>query len=140
MPKATEKPATVDHGTGPTQNRENATADASPAAQDEIAIQLRISAAQLGEGAEAGAELVGTAVWKQLFNVVVRALPDRHGAGQQVAAFCGENEDAAALVGGVGRDFDEAAAFKRFQGGGQSGAVHGEQRSDRSHGRWLGTV
>ena len=51
-----------------------------------------------------------------------------------------KNEDATAAIGGILPDFDEAAALERFQRGGESGAIHGEQRSDGRHGWRLGPV
>ena len=52
----------------------------------------------------------------------------------------GEEEAAAALVGFVGDDADEAAAFERFEGGGEGGAVHGEELRDGGHAGGLGAV
>ena len=77
---------------------------------------------------------------KLAFEVVVGLAPGGDGAGEEAAAFAGELEDAAAAVGGVGRDFDEAAALKGFESGGEGGAVHGEEGGDGAHGGGLGAV
>jgi len=49
--------------------------------------------------------------------------------------FRSKRHDTAAAVHGVLCDFDQPAAFKRFQCGRQRGAIHGEQVGHRTHGR-----
>lgn len=92
------------------------------------------------DGAQDPAQFFRIVVAEQPVDFIVGASPDGNGAGEDGAAFLSELEDAAAPVGGVGRDFDKAAALKRFEGGCQSGPVHGEQLGDRSHGRRCGAV
>jgi len=75
-----------------------------------------------------------------LFNFFVSALPYGNRTRQQGSPFVGEDENAAATVVRIGFDFDEAAALKRLQSGGQGGSIHGEQGSDGAHGRRLGTI
>lgn len=92
------------------------------------------------DGAQVLAQRIPIHAGNQLFNIFVGALPDGQGTGEEAPSFFSENQDAAAAVGGVVVDFDEAAALKRLQRGGQGGSIHGQQRSDRSH-RWrLGTI
>ena len=67
-------------------------------------------------------------------------LPGGHGGGKSFFAFCGEDEDAAAAVVGIGRDFDEAATFERLESGGEGGAIHGEKGCDGRHGWRLWAV
>ena len=75
-----------------------------------------------------------------MFNFFVSALPYGNRTRQQGSPFVGEDENAAATVVRIGFDFDEAAALKRLQSGGQGGSIHGEQGSDGAHGRRLGTI
>jgi len=70
----------------------------------------------------------------------VGRFPDRQGVGEDLPSFFGEDEDAAAAVGGVRGDFDQAPALQRFERGGEGGTVHGEQVGDGAHGGWRGAV
>lgn len=79
------------------------------------------------EHVEVAAEIVGRAGGQEPFDFIMRGLPGGHGRSHGLFAFGGENEDAAAAVVGIGRDFDEAAALEWLEGGSERGAVHGEQ-------------
>jgi hypothetical protein len=93
-----------------------------------------------GESAEAGAKAVGIFVRDELLDFLVRLLPDGNGACQQISAFGGELENAAAMVRGAGRYLDQAAAFERLQGGGERGPIHAEQGCHGADGRGLGAI
>jgi hypothetical protein len=93
-----------------------------------------------GEGAEGLAEGIGVVGGDELLDFGMGLVPDGNGAGEERLAFGGEDEDAAAAVGWVGRNFDQAAAFEGFEGSGQSGAIHGEQGGDWPHGRRGGAI
>lgn len=75
-----------------------------------------------------------------LFDLFVSALPDRKSTGEQAAPFRGEDEDAAAAVGGVGADSNQAAPLQRLQGRGQGGSIHRQQGSDGPHGWRFRTI
>ena len=94
----------------------------------------------LRERAETAAEFFGIVGWNELLDFVVGLLPHGNSACQERTAFGGEYEDAAAAVGWVGRNLDQAAALERLEGGGERGAIHGEQGGYRAHGRWLGAI
>ena len=65
----------------------------------------------------------------------MRGLPDRAGVREQAPAFFGEDENAAATVGRVGRNADQSSALERLQRCGKSSAIHGEKGRYRAHGR-----
>jgi hypothetical protein len=89
---------------------------------------------------EVAAKVVRRAGGKKFFYFLVRGLPDGHGGSESFFAFCGEDENAAAAVVGIGRDFDEAAALERLESGGEGGAIHGEKGCDGRHGWRFGAV
>jgi hypothetical protein len=93
-----------------------------------------------GDGAQVLPEGVKIYGGGLVFKVFVGALPHRERARQQVAAFVGEDEDSTATVAWILLDFDQAAAFERLERCRQSGPIHGEQGSDRPHGRRFGTI
>lgn len=74
------------------------------------------------------------------FSFFVGTLPDRKGTSKQFAPFCGEDQDAAAAVRGVGVNPYQSAALERLQGRSQGGSIHREQGSDRPHGRRLRAI
>jgi hypothetical protein len=94
----------------------------------------------LRERTKGAAECFGVTGGDELIDFVVCGLPDGKRTGEEVAAFGGEDEDAAAAVGRIGRYLDQAAALKWLEGGGKRGAIHGEQRGDRAHGRRVGAI
>jgi hypothetical protein len=94
----------------------------------------------LGERAEGGAEGGGVGVGDLFVEFVVSLAPDGEGLGEEVAAFGGELEEAAAAVFAVEGDFDEATALEGLEGGGEGGAIHGEEVGDGRHGWGFGAV
>jgi hypothetical protein len=75
-----------------------------------------------------------------MLDLIVNALPDWNRANHQIAALRCEFQDAVSPIGWVWIHLDQPATLKRFQGGGQRGSIHCEQRSNWSHGRGLGTI
>ncbi len=74
------------------------------------------------------------------FNLFVGTLPHRKGTRQQGAGFVSKDEDAAPAVVRILLDFDQSAALKRLQRGGQRRSIHRKQGSDRPHRRRFGAV
>jgi hypothetical protein len=93
-----------------------------------------------GEGAEALAEAVGVAVAEEAFNLLAGAFPEGDGAGEEGFAPGREVEQAAAAVGGIGGDFEQATALERFEGGGEGGAIHAEEIGHRGHTGRVGAI
>jgi len=62
------------------------------------------------------------------------AFPDGKSTGQQLAAFICEDENATAAIRCVMRNLYEASPLQRLQSSGQSGSIHRQQGSDRTHG------
>jgi hypothetical protein len=93
-----------------------------------------------GEGAKVSAEAVGIAAVEEGFGLLAGALPDGNGAGEEGFALGGEVQKAAAAVGRVGRNFQEAAAPERFEGGGEGRSVHAKEIGDGRHARRVGTI
>ncbi len=93
-----------------------------------------------GEGAEVAAEAIGIDVAEEGFEVLAGAFPDGNGTGEEGFTLKSEVQEAAAAVGGVGRDFEKAAALERFESSGESGAVHAEEVGDGSHTGRVGAV
>jgi hypothetical protein len=79
-----------------------------------------------GDFAEIFAEEVPVDAWGFAFHGVVGLLPDRESAGQEGASLVGEDQDAAAAVGRIFVDFDEATAFEGFERCSQRSAVYRE--------------
>lgn len=94
----------------------------------------------LRDSQETGAKRVELGRGEAGLDFGVGALPDGRGAGEQVPALCGQNEGSAAAIALRFGDADEAAALEGLEGGGEGGAVHGQQAGNGRHGRRLGLV
>jgi hypothetical protein len=73
-------------------------------------------------------------------NVPGGAFPDGHGAGEEGFALAGEMKEAAAAVGGVDGEHEEAAAGEGLEGSGESGAIHTEEIGHCGHTGWVGAI
>ena len=67
-------------------------------------------------------------------------LPERHGCGEKSLTRRSKFQAAAAPVGGVGEDGDQATPLERFERGGERGAIHGEEGGHGCHTRRLGAI
>lgn len=93
-----------------------------------------------GEGAEISAQAIRFFLGEECLDLAMSTLPDRGGAGEDGAAFCSEDQAAAAAVFWIHGNFEQAIAFEGLKGRGQGGAIHGQQRGDGSHGGRLGAI
>jgi hypothetical protein len=90
--------------------------------------------------AQAGAQRVSAAPGEQALGLGVRMLPYWRSGGQQRSAARRKQQSPAALVSFVHGDFHKAAAFKRFEIGGERGAIHGEESRNVAEARRLSAI
>ena len=64
---------------------------------------------------QAVTKFVGGSIWDKSLDLIVRALPHGKSASEQVFPPGCEGQDAAAPIGGVLRDFDQAATLEWLQ-------------------------
>jgi hypothetical protein len=92
------------------------------------------------EFAQGSSQSVGAASCQQALSLRMFPFPHRCGGGEQRSAGRRQYEAAAAFVGAVHVDFQKAAAFERLEIGGESRAIHGEERRNVTEARRLGAI
>jgi len=92
------------------------------------------------ERSEIFAQAICAAAGKGRFQFRVILFPHGKCFYEEAQAGRGEGEQAPAAVGGVGGDFDKAAALEGLEGGGEGGAVHGEEGGHGGHAGRIGAV
>ncbi|MGB2595409.1 MAG: hypothetical protein WBC87_10865, partial [Pseudolabrys sp.] len=79
-------------------------------------------------------QIIGTPAGYQLIDRSVGFPPKREGPAEQCATGCCDCQATAAFIFFVDRNRHQPPAFEGLEGGGQRGAVHGQQRRDAADG------